>query len=305
MSSPVKVALAGASGQLGAHILKHLLAANHPVVVLTRAGSDSKSKLPTSPLITVAEVDYASADSITPHLSGVHTVIAAVGSAAIAQQTNLIVAAASAHVTRFIPSEFGCDTLNLQASKLPVYGGKVAVQDQLKALAAPADATLSYTLFYNQAFLDSGLTNGFIADVPNHKVNLYDDGDTPFSATRLDTIGRGVAAVLRNLDATKNRAVYVHDVVTTQNEVVELVKAKDGQAWSVAPVDLATLVKDCYAELGKEKPDFGTAMVGFVRQAAFGKGWGCDFSGRTDNDLLGIEGMGKEEWKEYLLSFVK
>ena len=80
MTTPVKVALAGATGQLGAHILKHLLAANHPVVVLTRADSGSKSKLPSSPLITIAEVDYASADSITPHLNGVHTVIAAVGS---------------------------------------------------------------------------------------------------------------------------------------------------------------------------------------------------------------------------------
>lgn len=304
MSEPVKVALAGV-GQLGTHILRHLLAANHPVVVLTRTGSSSKSSLPTSPLITVAEVDYNSSESIQPHLTGVHTVIATVGSTSIAAQTNLIAAAAAANVSRFIPSEFGCDTTLPDVAKLPVYAGtKVPVQKQLQALAA-ANPSFTYTLVLNQAFLDSGLTNGFIADIPNHKINLYDGGDSPFSATSLDSVAVAVVGVLNHLEETKNRAVYVHDVVTTQNEILDIVKEKDGQAWSVAPVDLATLVKDSYAELGKEKPDFGMAMSGFVRQAAFGPGWGNDWSGKTDNALLGVKEMSKGEWREYVRSFVK
>jgi nucleoside-diphosphate-sugar epimerase len=304
MSSPIKVALAGATGQLGEHILRHLLAANHPVVILTRADSSTKSKLPSSDLISVAEVDYNSTDSITPHLNGVHTVIAAVGSTSIASQTNLVTAAASASVQRFIPSEFGSDTLLPENAKLPVYAAKTAVKEQLKSLSA-TNPSFTYTLFYNNAFLDSGLTNGFIADVPNHKANLYDGGERPFSATKLDTIGRAVVTLLQHLEETKNRAVYIQDVATTQKEVIDIVKEKDGQSWSIAPIDLPTLLKDSYAELGKDKPDFGTAMVGFVRQAAFGEGRGCDFSDHLDNELLGVKGLTKEEWKEYVRSFVK
>ncbi|ETN37759.1 uncharacterized protein HMPREF1541_07382 [Cyphellophora europaea CBS 101466] len=303
MSSPFKVALGGAAGQLGSYVLKHLLQASHPVVVLTRVGSKTTSQLPSSPLITVAEVDYASPDTITPHLNGVHTVIATLGSTSIAAQTGLISAAASAGVSRFIPSEFGCDTFAPRVSELPVYGAKVAVQKQLKALA-DSQPGFTWTAVLNQAFLDSGLTNGFIADVPNHKINLYDGGDTPFSATRLDTIARAVVGVLSHLEETRNRAVYVHDIVTTQNEIVGFAKEADGQSWSVAPVDLTVLREEAYKELGKEKPDFATAMTGLVRQAAFGKGWGCDFTGKVDNELLGLKGMTKEELKAYVASYL-
>jgi hypothetical protein len=301
MAEQFKIALAGATGQMGKPILEALIANNYPVVVLSRSASPD---LPKSSLITIVQTDYSNPESITPHLQGVHTVIAALGSLSIAQQKPLVEAAFQAKVKRFIPSEFGCDTVAPRVAALPVYKDKVAVRTRLAELAATSP-DFTWTSVHNNAFLDSGLHNGFIASAPRHSINLYDEGTVPFSTTRLSTIAQAVLGILSHLEETKNRPVYIHDLATTQAEIMDLAKEIDGEAWSVAPVDTAVLYEDSDKELRKEKPDFGTAMLSYVRVAAFGKGWGCDFSDKLDNELLGVKGMSKEELKEYIAGYLK
>jgi hypothetical protein len=301
MTEQFKVALAGATGQMGKPILEALLAKNYPVVVLSRSASPD---LPKSPLITVVQTDYSDPEPIIPHLQGVHTVIAALGSLSIAQQKPLVEAAYQAKVKRFIPSEFGCDTVAPRVAALPVYADKVAVRKRLVELAA-SNSDFTWTSIHNNAFMDSGLHNGFIASVPKHSINLYDEGTVPFSTTRLSTVAQAVVGILSHLEETKNRPVYIHDLVTTQHEVMDLAKDIDGQPWSIAPVDTAVLYDDSNKELQKEKPDFGTAMLSFVRVAAFGNGWGCDFSDKLDNELLGLKGMTEVELKEYIAGYLK
>ena len=310
-----KVALAGA-GQLGQHILTALLAANHPVVVLSRS---TPSNLPTSPLLSTAtNIDYNDAASIAPHLKGVHTVISTVGSLAISSQHKLIDAAHSAGVTRFIPSEFGSDTMHPKSATLPVYAGKVAVQDQLKELAAKPNGSpdgFSWTIVHNNAFLDSGLANGFICNVPERKMTRYDGGDTKISATKLETIAKAiVSGVLVKLDQTKNRQVRIQDVRTSQNEVLEILGAgKEGKGWEIEEFDTKKQREEGLEVLGrlgkgeKVDADIGKIMMGFIRSAAFAEGWGGDFEadGECDNELLGVKGMGKEEWTDYVKGFAK
>lgn len=302
-----KIALAGL-GQLGHPILTALLAASHPVIILSRSSSSSPpTNLPSSPLLTVAKVDYTSPDTITPHLTGVTVLISTLGSLAIDAQKPLIQAAYDAGVSRVIPSEFGSDTTHPKSSTLPVYAGKVAVQHQLKELSRASGGKFSYTIIQNNAFLDSGLTNGFIANVPAKKMTRYDRGDVPFSATRLSTIAEAVVSgVLGNLEGTRDRVLRIQDVRTTQNEVLRILGGEAG--WEITEYDTKKEREEGFEELKSKgaKADFGKVMLGFVRSAAFAEGWGADFEEgerKTDNELLGVKGLSRGEWEEYVRGF--
>ncbi len=250
------------------------------------------------------EVDYKDSKSIGPVLKGVDVVISTLGAPALGDQMNLINAAFEAGVQRFIPSEFGSDTAHPKNSSLPVYGGKVASADRLKELSSE-NPKFTYTLVNNGAFFDSGLQNGFTIDPATHTTRIFNGGDVPFSVTRLSTVANAVTNLLDHLDETKNRGVYIHDTVVTQNQLVGIVKDIDGKEWDLTPVDSQQLQKDSYEELKKPSPDFGKAMMGFLPSAIYGEGSGGDFTGKTDNELLGVKGMSKAEVREMIRGIVE
>ncbi|ETI27914.1 hypothetical protein G647_00363 [Cladophialophora carrionii CBS 160.54] len=303
MASTTKVALAGATGNIGVPTLKALLAANHDVVVLTRKGSNSASKLPQASNLTIKEVDYKSVDELTSALQGVKVVVSTLASASIGEQNPLIDAAVAAGVERFLPSEFGSDTVNPVTSKMPVFKYKVETQEYLKEKAAQ-NPSFSYTLVITGPFFDWGLEHGFILNPKGHSGTLWNGGDVNFSTTTLASIGQAVVGVVAHLDETKNRAVYVHDAVTTQNKLIAYAKEKDGKEWDTT----VKSTKDVYDESLKELQsggDIGKAMVGFILSGIFGgKETGGSFEGRDDNKLLGLKGYSEHEVKALVQSFV-
>jgi hypothetical protein len=294
MASPIRtVAIAGASGNLGPAILSPLLAANFTVTVLTRSSSTATSST-YPPTVTVRTVDYASLDSITTALRGQDALVSTLASAAIDVQIRLIDAALAAGVQRFIPSEFGSDTRNPLARKLPVYAGKVKVQDYLTEKARENEK-FTYTFIYTSAFFDWCLKMGFLLGR-----EMYDGGDRKFSTTRLSTIGKAVVGVLQHPAETRNRDVYVHEAVVTQKQLAKL----SGKEWEAEEASTEVLEREAYAELGKEKPDYGKAMYGFLKRAVWGEGYGGYF-GQVDNELLGIGMMNEREIEELVKEYIR
>lgn len=138
-----------ATGSLGPAILEQLVAADFQVAVLSRQGSNH-SFLPS---VAVSHVDYDSVHSISKALQGHDAVVSTLGDAAQGRQLNLVEAAAQAGVKRFIPSEFGSNTVNPKVAALPCYGNKVAVQKALEEKARQPGG-MSYTLIMTGPFLD-------------------------------------------------------------------------------------------------------------------------------------------------------
>ena len=299
----VRVALAGATGNLGPAILKVLLDANFQVTILSREGSISTDSIASHPNQSIVKVDYTSVSSLTDALQGHAVVVSTLASTALDTQQPLIDAALAAGIARFIPSEFGSDLNNTFNQALPVFGGKMKVQAYLKDLAAKNNG-FSYTLIYNNAFFDWGLNVGFIVDPKEHKATIYDGGDVPFSVTRLSSIGKAVAGVINNLDATKNRVVYIHDAVVTQNQLIKIFKSVDDKDWETETKSTQEIAKASYEELGKPEPNYSTAMVGFLFSSAFSEKGTPDFRGRVDNKLLGLPELNEEELKEVLKGFL-
>lgn len=295
----VKVALAGATGNLGPNVLQALLDAGFEVTILSRQGSNSTDSLPKHDNQKIVKVDYSDAQNLTSALQGIDVVVSNLASNAIESQKPLIDASVAAGVKRYLPSEFGSDLDHPVNKSLPVFKGKVVTREYVESKAAE-NPNFTYTYLENNAFLDWGLQVGFIAKPKEHKITLWDGGEHPVSLTRLSTVGKAVAGVINNLDATKNRSVYVHDTVLSFKQLTELYKSIDGQEWDAEVKTTDDSVKSGYEEMKKEQPNMGMAMVSFIMKGAFGKETNPDFSKRLDNELLGFKPMSQEELVEFL-----
>ncbi|KIX99118.1 uncharacterized protein Z520_04694 [Fonsecaea multimorphosa CBS 102226] len=300
----IKVAVAGATGNLGIPVVKAILTADYPVTVLTRKGSGSISKLPQSPNISVVQVDYSSATSLTEALKGhavlISTLASAVNTGSGAGQIALVDAAIAAGVERYIPSEFGSDTTNPNTSQLPVFKDKVETLKHLEAAVA-ANPSFSYTILYNGSFFDWGLAHSTLVDPRHHTATLFDGGDIPISVTNLDTVGQAVVGILKHLSETANRRLYIQDAQVSQNQLIRYAKEKDGVEWTVTHKSTEKTKEESYAELAKgANANPFVAMFGFINVSVFGGDYGGDFSSRLDNHLLGLKGLGEGEIRKQL-----
>ncbi|KAJ5189223.1 hypothetical protein N7491_005550 [Penicillium cf. griseofulvum] len=288
----IKVALVGASGNLGPAVLKELLAAGFDVTVLTRQGNnktfDSRAH--------VAEVDYESLDSLKAALSGQDVVVNALNVAGVPESIHLrlVDAAVATGVKRFIPSEYGCDTTNPLVAKLPAFGIKVSVQEYLKNVAQ--NSGLSYSLLITGPFLDWGIENGFVVNLASPAI-LYDGGDRRFSSTTLSGVGKGVVGIINNLEATKNYPVYINEARVTQNELLEL----SGKSLETKIVHTTDLEQEAYAELAKPSPNPALFAVKFIVRSIFGEGHGSLYdSEKLSNNLFGLKTLSKEELRSLI-----
>lgn len=301
--SPIKVALAGATGNLGGPILKGLLAAEYHVSVLSRIGGNS-SKLVPHPNLSIKEVDFTSLESIVPALHGCQIVVSCFSTSAMGSQNTLIDAAVAAGVTRFIPAEFGMDSANPITQKLPVCAMKVSTQLHLlqHSVAHPG---FTYTCIANGLFLDWGIQEGFIINPHQHKATLYNGGDVLFSATTLADIAQAVLGVITHRRETANRIIYIQSALVTQNQLIGYAKEKDGKAWDTEVKATEEVKNESFAELAKgEDGSLDAAYLGFSVVGCLDEKYGGNFEGRLDNEIVGVKGLGVDEVRALVQKFV-
>jgi len=289
--APLRVALAGATGNLGISVLEALLQAHHSVTVLSRIGGNS-SKLKPYTTITIKQIDFSNSETIRPALEGIDVVVSCLATLAIGSQDALIDASCAAGVRRFIPAEFGMDSLNPLCAGLPVCQPKVATRQYLQEKHANYPH-FTWTGIANGLFLDWGLNVGFIIDPAHHTATLYNGGDVLFSATTLADVAKAVVGVIEKQDETKNRLVYIQSAAVTQNHLISYAREEGGQDWTLATRDLEDVLKDSHVEL--ERGEMQAAMDGYCKVAMWDTKYGGNFSSHLDNDLLGIEMLTEAE----------
>ncbi|KAL4933779.1 aromatic alcohol reductase [Aspergillus undulatus] len=304
-SSLPRIALAGATGNLGQPILAALLEANYPVTVLSRIGGNS-SKLSAHPTLTIKQVDFTSVPSMTDALhdakNPVEIVISCLATHAIGAQNPLIDAAVAVDVKRFIPAEFGMDSMNELSRALPVCAPKAATQAYLHQ-KSQANPEFSWTGIANGLFLDWCLEAGIILDVKRRAATLYNGGDVRFSATLLRDVARAVLGVIekRCLEGIRNRIVYVHSKAVSQDQLIRYAMEKDKREWDVVVKSTEEVRKESLDELSKgDKADVDGAMLGFCIVGSWDPEYGCDFSGRLDNGLLGVKELSEGDLRRVM-----
>ncbi|CAG9976106.1 unnamed protein product [Clonostachys byssicola] len=300
MSTIKNVVLIGASGTLGPHVAKQVIDSGlFNVTTFKRIGSVA-TYYTGSGSAKVVEVDLSSQTAVESALKGQDAIVATLSATAIESQKPIIDAAASVGVKRYIPSEFGGDLENPRVRTIPILGSKLEIQGYLADKAKTSN--LTYTLVFNAAFIEWGIEKQGLIDRKTDHPSVFGDGDLEFSATSLPTVGDAIVGILQHPEETKNRSVRIHDLVLTQNKIIELAKkAVPERNWEAVPEDrsLADYLAIAYSNLQQGIFNDDT-IKGFINTVTFDPAFGTRFL-RTDNELLGIKPRGEE----YIVQMIK
>ncbi|KAF4503065.1 2`-hydroxyisoflavone reductase [Fusarium agapanthi] len=294
--SPVrKVAVIGASGNVGKSAVKALLQEGFQVTGLTRESSNS-----TPPQgISTIKTDY-SEESLVEALKGHDAVVSTASGIAVGQilpfQKLMVNAAIKAGVKVFVSSEFGIDTANPEAPKvIPFVHDKIDTLDYIKT----KNGELSWIAIVSGAMFDWGLNipgfGGF--NVVARTATLYGGGGIAYEATNLDQVGRAIAKSLKNLEITCNQHVYVNSFTVTQNDVLRALEKATGDKFQVSHGTVDELW-----EGGTEQVRNGNPMgaLAQISGAIYGRGGVANYSVDKGlwNDKIGLPGENLEEFVE-------
>ncbi|OOF90314.1 hypothetical protein ASPCADRAFT_179285 [Aspergillus carbonarius ITEM 5010] len=293
MSRTIKnVAIAGASGNVGARVLSALLNLKFNVTVLTR---NSKA-FPSTAHVKV--VDFGSVESLSAAVVGQDAVIDTTFSPDVETPLRLIDAAAENGVYRFITSDFGLDPDLPGVHDMPVFARKKASYELVKNHAAKKN--LTYTLVACGAFLDWGISSGFAGlDLDGKKAFVFGDGTNVVPWTTLEDVGIATAHVLLHPQETLNRPVYVHSVFMSQNQLLGATKEILGtEGWEITYHDMESLLGEALADLKAGNISASTFEVQIqycLATRVLAHPWTKD-----DNSLLGLKEWDMEKVKRLI-----
>jgi hypothetical protein len=113
-------------------------------------------------------------------------------------------------------------------------------------------------------------------------------------------VGKGVCGIINNLEATKNRTVYVREADVSQKQLLKI----SGKQLATKSISTVELEKAGFAELSKPNPDPTVFVFNFLRRVIFGEGFGSLFTTESlSNDLLGVEPIGEEELENLVAKY--
>lgn len=297
MANYTKVAVAGATGNLGPVVVAKLAEAGFHVTVLSRSGTfDSVQSR-----VKVTKVDYHSQESVIAALQGQDVLVSNLPNHG--DQPKLIDAAIAAGVKRFIPSEFGSNVYgNDKTAALPVFQGKKVTQDYLKKMSSE----ISWTVIINGALLDWGIMVGFLVNARGGPSREFDDGEAIRSMTTRADVGSAIVGVLNNPETTHNRAVYVQSASTSQHKLRDIaLKLNPALQYQGVNVDSVEVERQAYHSLATGSPEqVESAMLDFIAISIFRDGYGSDWAQNNDNELLGIQELSEKELEGVVAQYI-
>lgn len=173
----------------------------------------------------------------------------------------MIDAITSADISRFIPSEFGHDSLNekIQA-RLPAYKERAETIKYLEQVAE--DGRLSWSAAATGTTLDRGIVNGSLGfDLAWRSATLHGSGDEKFAASSVAWIGKVVATMLRSWEAVEGKYLHAAGLVTCANEVVQCLSIAMGKQWDAEPGDVEVCVMEAEQRIEKGFVDAGMFLL--------------------------------------------
>ncbi|KAI0131881.1 hypothetical protein BJ170DRAFT_611615 [Xylariales sp. AK1849] len=296
------VAIVGAGGHVGTHIVEHLLkTGKHVVKAITRPSSTNK--LPEG--IKVARVDYSSDDdaALVVALQGQQVLIITMAVGAPGDSiSKLVRAAAKAGVPYVMPNWFGHDSANKTLCNDTLLSGMAdSIRGDFDVLGSSSYLLLVCNFWYE--FSLGGGPDRFGFDFKKRSVVLFDDGNVAINTSTWAQCGRAVASLLSlkelpddeadrspTLSQFRNGPIYISSFRLSQRNMFESVKRVTGTTdadWTITNESSEQRWKDGHAALqhGDTK--------GFTKQLysrTFFPDGGGDYqsSQGLHNDILGL-----------------
>lgn len=226
---------------------------------------------------------------------GHDAVVSTVGLSAIEGQKIIIDAAIAAGVKHFIPSEFASCSTNPELRDYPLYSTATKIREYL--MERSNEGVLSYTILAAGVFLDLVLATPTLLDFDKHAAVLVDGGNNRLSANSMGAIGRGIASVLNNLDQSRNRILFMSQVIITQNGLIKIAEElKPETKWSTSSVKSSDLLQQGLEAFAAGDASFPSIVKILSGTAMAGDRYGSAYD-ETDNELLGVEFITPAELK--------
>lgn len=296
-----KIALVGASGNVGSATLKALLATNQfDITIVTRP--DSKASFPTSSSIEVKKGSYDDAEFLKSAFTGQDAAVFAVGFTAMNEQTKLIEGAAKAGVKWIVPTEYAGDGMNTEMmNSVPMFAPKVAARQQIDELAKTYKG-LKWIGIATNPWAEFSIQMGMFGLNPRDRTAILTTDSGSFNTSTLHQIGLGIARLLSlpiqnaenpraSLEHYGNNFAYISSLLTTQKELFEALQraTQTSEAdWKVQHTTIAERLAR-----GREGLERGDMMAGadLLYATYMGKGLGGDYSDKAKEDaaVLGLE----------------
>ncbi|MCO5578162.1 hypothetical protein L7F22_032000 [Adiantum nelumboides] len=277
-----RILVIGATGGIGTLITRASVAAGHPTFALVRSSSDPAKKALIDSFekagISILMGSLEDYETLLDAVRRVDVVISAVGTGDLLQQLNIIKAIkAAGTIKRFVPSDYGSNTINLAGLPEPL---KFAFAPKQEIHTAIREEGIPFTVLFSHGF--AGYFVACLGQLgskvpPRDKAVIFGDGNTKFISVTEEDIA---AYVVRAADdpRTENKYVYIRPPanILSQNEMVSLWEAKIGK-----PLEKTYMSKESLQKLMEETPyprSIGVALryTTFIMGSHFAMETGAD-----------------------------
>lgn len=213
-----RIAVIGATGQVGWTLTRELKRLGHEVLAVSRgrtAGNMSRlDALEDSGVRTVFQADLTDVDCLTAALDGCDTAVVALrANARLIREVEppILEAARRAQVQRFVPDEFGTHTRALEYGVGTLFDAKKEFQEQVFA------SGLEWTLLFPGGIFDYFLPNLRLFE----RITTFGNLQCAFPTHSIDDIGAVCARAVAD-PRTANKAVQMYANVVTQQYLLDV-----------------------------------------------------------------------------------
>ncbi|WP_128544738.1 NmrA family NAD(P)-binding protein [Larkinella soli] len=210
-----RIVLAGATGQLGRHIAGYLRRQKVPVTGLVRKGkTGSEVRWLEAMGVSVVEVDFNDVAELTRACAGASCVVSALSGlreVIVEAQSQLLEAAVSAGVPRFIPSDFCIDYTRLPR------GSNRNLDLRREFCERLEKAPIAATSVLNGMFSDLLTGESPVVLFPLKRVIYWGNADQPMDFTTLDNTAAFTASAA--LDPSSPRFLRIAGEVASMRDI--------------------------------------------------------------------------------------
>jgi len=213
-------------------------------------------------------VTYHKSDTSTSALHALFTetkpdiVISTVSGNSSTIQTQILAATLSAQIPRFIPYEFGQDSLNAKVQeRLPPNRERAQTIAYLKQRSTESE--LQWVAIATGVDLDRGLMNGKLGfDIKWESAAVVGSGNESFAASSGAWTGKVVLAVLRHWESVKNQYLYAAGLITSADAIVTAFEKATGKSFVTSKTDVEDCVREAERRIERGFIDAGIALMG-------------------------------------------
>lgn len=290
-----KIAILGASGQLGKPTVEALLKAGvHTVTAVQRA--DATSTLPAG--VIVKKGNLEDEEFLASALQGQDVLVLMPPlSHIVSLQEPAVRAAAKVGVPYIFPSEFGPDPFATKLIEQNVLlQAKKKIRDLIDELGVSSWVSVAVG-----PWLDANLGNGLWGiDIKERKATIWSGADSLVSVASVEHTGKAVAAAIGlpedKLQQFKGKAIYAPSLRVSQRDILSAVQQVTGthdSDWDIQTRPVANVISE-YEDGIKNGNEFSHYVKFFVTH--FLANSGADLQGKVasgnvaDLQQLGLEG---------------